>query len=150
MSYFSPHHWYNNPITDHSLLSDAQFESLFEQGDLPPSLFDHEAHLRLAWLYIRKYGEKRAVDKTCVEIRQFDKLHGKGDKFNTTVTIAAVKTVKHFMQKSDSEDFYGFIKEFPRLKYAFKALLDQHYGVDIFSSESARASYLEPDILPFE
>ncbi|WP_420601345.1 hypothetical protein [Flagellimonas sp.] len=150
MSCSNPNQWYKKPITNHSELSDVQFENLFEKGDLPPSLFDHEAHLRLAWLYITKYGEKGAVDKSCSEIRQFDKLHGDGTKFNTTVTIAAVKTVQHFMKKSNADDFYGFIKEFPRLKHAFKALLDQHYAFDIFSNERARTSYMEPDIQPFD
>lgn len=150
MSCSNPYQWYKNSITHHSQLNDGQFESLFEQGDLPPSLFDHEAHLRLAWLYITKYGEERAKHKTCNEIKRFDKLHGNGDKFNVTVTTAALKTVQHFLSKSKSEDFSGFIKEFPRLKYAFKELLDQHYGIDIFSNEKAKVSYIEPDILPFD
>ncbi|WP_422861236.1 hypothetical protein [Flagellimonas sp. W118] len=150
MPCFNPQYWNKKSIKHHSELGDVLFESLFEQGDLPPSLFDHEAHLRLAWLYLKKYGEKKAVDKACNEIRLFDKLHGSGDKFNTTLTVAAVKTVHHFMQKSESTDFGAFIKEFPRLKFAFRALLDQHYGIDIFSSEEARVSYIEPDVLPFE
>lgn len=137
-------------MKSHFELNDTEFEQSFENCSLEPSLFDHEAHLRLAWLYIKKYGEKRAVDKTCVEIRQFDKQHGSGNKFNATVTIASIKTVQHFIQKSISENFNDFIQEVPRLKNAFKALLDQHYGIDIFSSKKAKVSYIEPDILPFD
>ncbi|MEX0314566.1 MAG: hypothetical protein AB3N18_10340 [Allomuricauda sp.] len=150
MSCSNPHQWYKKSVSNHSELSDVQFEDLFEKGELPPSLFDHEAHLRLAWLYIKKYGEERAMDKSCFEIKQFDKLHGNGDKFNVTVTIAAIKTVHHFIQKSNAEDFLAFSKEFPRLKTAFKELLDQHYGFDIFSNKIAKESFVEPDIRPFD
>lgn len=137
-------------MTNHSQLDDKEFETLFEKGDLPPSLFSHEAHLRLAWLYINKYGEKEAAAKTCREIKQFDHLHGKGDKFNTTVSVAAIKMVHHFIKKSESNDFFSFIQEFPRLKTAFKELLFQHYGLDIFSNEEAKTSFIEPDLLPFD
>lgn len=134
----------------HSQLSDKEFETLFEKAELPPSLFNHEAHLRLAWLYINKYGEEKAAAKTCKEIEQFDRLHGKGNKFNTTMSVAAIKIVHHFIKKSESKDFRMFIEEFPRLKTAFKALVDQHYAIDIFSNTEAKASFIEPDLLAFD
>ncbi|MEO9513968.1 MAG: hypothetical protein ABJN84_05330 [Flavobacteriaceae bacterium] len=136
-------------MTSHTQLSDKEFEALFEKGNLPPSLFSHIAHLRLAWLYINKYGEEKAAVKMCQEIKQFDQLHGKGDKFHKTITVAAVKLVKHFMNKSETNDFEGFIKEFPRLKTAFKELLGFHYSFDIASSEKAKAEFVAPDLLPF-
>ena len=136
-------------LTNHFQLTDTEFETCFENGTLPPTLFDHEAHLRLAWVYIKKYGEAKAIEKVCEDIKQYDLLHGKGDKFHVTVTVAAVKAVHHFYQKTKSGDFKGFIEKFPKLKTAFKALLDQHYGFNIFSNEKAKVQYLEPDLLPF-
>lgn len=150
MSHSNPNKWHKKPLTDHSQLSDKEFEALFEKGDLPPSLFSHEAHLRLAWLYIKKYGQEKAAEKTCEEIKQFDRLHGKGDKFNTTVSVAAIKMVHHFIKKSESNDFYTFINKFPRLKTGFKELLHQHYGLDIFSNKEAKTSFIEPDLLSFD
>lgn len=137
-------------MDNHNQYSDIEFETLFEKGDFPPSLFSHEAHIRLAWLYLEKYGSAGAIERICTQIQQFDLRHGKGDKFNTTVTTAAVKVVHHFKLKSKSEDFTSFLKEFPRLKTAFKALLDQHYGIDIFSNDLARDQFIEPDQLPFD
>ena len=136
-------------LTSHFQLTDAEFEDCFENGSLPPALFDHEAHLRLAWVYITKYGEAKAIEKVCEDIKRYDLLHGKGDKFHVTITVAAVKAVFHFHQKSEAGNFLDFIKEFPRLKTSFKELLDQHYGFNIYSNEKAKVQYLEPDLLPF-
>lgn len=136
-------------LTTHFQLTDTEFEDCFENGTLPPNLFSHEAHLRLAWVYLKKYGEQTAVDKVCAAIERFDLLRGKGDKFHVTITVAAVKAVNHFLQKSKSIDFRGFMEEFPRLKTAFKELMNQHYGFDIFSDKKAKVQYLEPDLLPF-
>ncbi|WP_422079901.1 hypothetical protein [Ulvibacterium sp.] len=139
----------NEPLLSHFQFSDTMFETSFEKGSLPPSLFTHEAHLRLTWIYIKKYGEKKAAKKISREIEQFDTLHGSGDKFHKTITIAAVKVVDHFIGKSKSTDFKSFIHEFPRLKTAFKELLHCHYGTEILISQKAKMRFVEPDLLPF-
>ncbi len=149
MSCTRPNYRHSEPLVSHFQLDDATFEFKFEEGSLPPSLFTHEAHLRLAWIYIKNYGEEKAAAKISREIEQFDKLHGRGNKFNKTVTIAAIKVVDHFVGKSKSKDFKSFIQEFPRLKTAFKELLDSHYGPNILTSKKAKVQFIEPDLLPF-
>ncbi|WP_299536690.1 hypothetical protein [Ulvibacterium sp.] len=136
-------------MVNHFQLNDTMFEISFEKGELPPTLFTHEAHLRLAWMYIKKYGEKEAAEKIGCEIEQFDKLHGGGDTFHKTITIASIKVVGHFIGKSESRDFKSFIQEFPKLKTAFKELLNRHYSIKILTSQKAKAQFLQPDLLPF-
>ena len=137
-------------MKNHLQLSDAAFERSFKDGTLHLSLFSHEAHLRLAWIHIKKYGIEHAIENICDQLKSFVENIGAKDKYNTTVTIAAIRAVYHFSLKSESNNFVDFIEEFPRLKDNFKTLLGQHYSVDIFSSERAKKSYLEPDLLPFD
>ena len=59
-------------------------------------------------------------------------------------------SVYHFMLKSEAEGFKGFITEFPRLKYNFKDILSQHYNIDIYNSDIAKSTFLEPDLIPFD
>lgn len=134
----------------HHNLPDYRLEMLFEQCSLPSTLFTHEAHLRLAWIHITKYGINKAILNLCTQIKDYARSLGYEEKYNQTLTVASVKTVNHFIQKSVSINFEGFIAEFPQLKYGFKLLLETHYGFDIFSSEKAKTTYLEPDLLPFE
>lgn len=150
MSCSNPNLWYGKNHTHHSQLSDSEFLEAFENGSLNPKLFNHEAHLRLAWLNIQNHGEQIAVEKTCSGIKHFDVIYGKGDKFHTTITVAAVKVVCHFMKKSKSTDFFDFMEEFPRLRMAFKELLEQHYSSAIFSNQQAKTDYIHPDVLPFD
>ena len=44
-------------IEKHYQLSDEEFEQQFQNCLLSPVLFTHEAHLRLAFIHILKYGE---------------------------------------------------------------------------------------------
>jgi len=131
-------------------MTDQEFVHLFETGKLSPSLFTHEAHLRLAYIYLKNFGEKTAINKCCEGIRQFDRLHGDGTKFHKTLTVASVKAVRHFMQKSRSTTFDGMIAEFPRLKTSFKQLLNQHYAFDLLKNPEAKTEYVAPDLIPFD
>ena len=134
----------------HFQLSDKQFEQQFENATLEPSVFRHEAHLRLAWIHLRKYGPEQTIINLCHQIRHFASVVGESDKYNKTLTIAAIKVVHHFMQKAHYDSFEEFILAFPRLKYHFRDLINAHYQTDIFKSELAKHEYLEPDLLPFD
>jgi hypothetical protein len=131
------------------MIDDDAFERMFRKGTLDPALFSHEAHLRLAWIHIRKYGVEKAIDRICRQIIDFAAQQGAAQKYNKTVTIAAVRAVDHFIRKQPIESFQEFIETHPRLKYNFRELLGHHYQFDIFKSERARQEYLEPDLLPF-
>lgn len=134
----------------HLELSDSEFEHQFINCALRPSDFTHEAHLRLAWINVRQYGIEQAEERVQLHLKNFVEFVGETNKYNTTLTIAAIKAIYHFMRKSDSETFKDFIAEFPRLKNNFKELMASHYGFDIYNSELAKKKFLEPDLLPFD
>lgn len=134
----------------HNRLTSHNFERQFETCIMHPHVFTHEAHLRLAYIHIAKYGLSTAIRNVPAQIKRYATSLGDAQKFNLTVSIAAVHAVAHFMQKSVADNFYDFIREFPRLKTHFKQLLEHHYGFDIFSSNEARDRYLEPDLVPFD
>ena len=122
----------------HAELTDLEFEAKFNDCSLDPHLFNHEAHLRLAWIHIKKYGPNTAIANICTQIKRFDATHGDGTKFHTTLTIASLKIVYHFFLKSKSNTFQGFIEEFPRVKTNFRDLITSHYGINVFASSEAK------------
>lgn len=134
----------------HVQLSDSEFERQFQSKTFNPEWFSHEAHLRLAWIHIRNYGIEQAIENICSQLVAYVDHLGVRDKYNKTLTIAAIRAVYHFRLRSHADAFPDFIAEFPRLKYNFKELIFAHYGVDIFQLESAKHEYLEPDLLPFD
>ena len=136
-------------MESHYALSDSQFEEEFARCTLDPDLFTHEAHLRLAWVHITKYGIDKAISNIVAQLVNYTIAIGEQTIYNETVTIAAVKIVFHFMLKSRADNFEEFIGDNSRLQHNFKDLIGSHYRTDIFSSESAKRAYLEPELLPF-
>lgn len=134
----------------HFTLTDEEFEKQFREGLLNAALFTHEAHLRLAWIHIRKYGVAAAIENIPCQLQRFVTALGARHKYNETVTIAAIKAVSHFMRKSGADNFTDFIAGNPRLKYNFTDLLACHYQTDIFNAPAAKEKYLAPELLPFD
>lgn len=133
----------------HHLLTNQEFEEYFKNCTLNSVIFTHEAHLRLAYIHIKKYGLDKAIDNLCTQIPNFDQKFGDGKKFNKTVTIASAQIIYHFINTTNSSNFNDFIEEFPDLKNNFLKLLQSHYTLDIFNDKKAKQEYLEPDLLPF-
>ena len=129
-------------MNDHSQFSDEEFLSVFRSCELEEKLFSHEAHLRLAWLNIKALGIDEAIVQTKRDILAFVNHLGAQHIYNETVTVAAVKIIHHFENKSASTSFSDLIAEFPRLKGNFKDLLAQHYSADILILKRRRKDIL--------
>ena len=133
---------------NHSDLADAQFVADFQNCTLPPALFSHEAHLRLAWLMIEKHGDEADTIVSRMITNYVNHL-GAVDKYHHTLTVAAVKIVAHFKAKSDTTNFQDFILQNPRLKTHFKELIHSHYSSAILKSAQSKTTYLRPDLMKF-
>lgn len=130
-----------------SNMNDKVFLFQFKNCTLPPELFDHRAHLRLAWLHIRQCGIEQALENCCEQISGFASCHRDHQKFNKTITNASVYAVHHFME--DEHTFEEFIEKNPQLLSDLKALINSHYSFDIFAVENAKELFIEPDVQPF-
>ena len=118
----------------HFELSNTEFIQQFEDCTLNPELFTHEAHLRLAWIYIQKYGIETAIEVIRKQIQEYAISLGASEKYHETITVASIKAVSFFIKKSESKTFESFINENKQLKTNFKQLLATHYTTDIFNS----------------
>jgi hypothetical protein len=137
-------------MKSHYSLTDAQFEQQFANAVLDPTVFTHEAHLRLAWIHLNQYGLETAIENVVEQLKRYTKAVGASDKYNETVTIAAVYAVQHFKIRSTHTNFVAFLSENSQLKTNFKDLLNTHYQTNIFQSAHAKAAFLAPELLPFD
>jgi hypothetical protein len=137
-------------MENHYKMSDKELEFQLRNGVLYPSLFSHQAHLRLAWIHIRNYGIEAALLSIPEQIRSYVSGIGAAEKYNHTLTIAAVKTVYHFKLRSDATDFREFITEFPRLNHNFRDLISSHYSIGILNTKKAKKEFIAPDLLAYD
>lgn len=129
--------------------TDELFEKEFALGTFPSEAFSHEAHLRLAFIHLKKYGKERAVQHITAQLKAYTRILKAEGKYHETLTIASIYIVNHFSEKIKQGDFKTLLNAFPRLKTNFKELLFQHYSEGIILKDTAKQMYLAPDLLPF-
>ena len=137
-------------MIDHYSLNDEQFETLFATAEFPSELFNHEAHLRLAYIHIQKYGLEIAEQNITEQLISYVSKLGASDKFHLTLTVASVKAIDHFMRRTQTDNFSELIQKHPGLNTHFKELIQSHYKEDIFNSEEARKRYMTPSLQDFD
>lgn len=133
----------------HRTLSDDELERQLIDGSLPAEWFGHEAHLRLAWIYVQRYPLAQAQAATGHCIQCYVQHLGAMDKYHHTLTLAAVQVVAHFAEQTQASDFEGLLEAMPRLRTHFMDLMHQHYSPERLQSAEAHYHYLEPDRLIF-
>jgi len=112
-------------MMSHWELNNDEFELEFRKGSFNPSLFNHEAHLRLAFIHITKYGLHQAIENLCEQIARYDLIHGTGRKFSASITASAVFILNQFLTKCNTNSFSRLINTYPELKYNFRSLLGE-------------------------
>ena len=133
----------------HHLLTNDEFEEKFSNCDMPAVIFTHEAHLRLAYIHIAKYGVEKAIDNLSTQIANCDDKYGDGTKFNKASTITATKVVHSFVKKSKASDFNSFLVEFPKLKTNFSEIIKEYNSFKALENKSSKEAHLETNLLAF-
>ncbi len=132
-------------IEKHYKLNDNEFEQQFRDCQLPPILFTHEAHLRLAFIHIQKYGEEKAIENIRTQLKKYVVYAGEPGKYHDTVTVNSIKIMAQQMATSTFSNFKEFIQKNPALLSDFKYEMNKGYSFDVFQSQEARKQYIAPD-----
>ncbi len=130
-------------------LDDNEFVAAVYECTLDPSLFTHQAHVRLAFLHLKSNDLEIASELTCSAIQNFDQYVGDGKKYHHTLTMASVRVVDHFMKKCPDCDFETLVSKHPRLLSNFRDLIDQHYSKSIWNNPTAKEFFAQPDLQAF-
>ncbi len=128
-------------------VEDRNFLLAFEACTVAPAQFNHEAHVRLAYVYLAEGDVDSAVQKMRDALLSFlEHNNVPRSKFHETLTRAWVLAVRHFMGRSTSTSAADFIAKNPQLLDS-KIMLT-HYSASVLFSPDARATFVEPDLDP--
>ena len=126
---------------------DRNFRSAFEAYTVTPPQFNHEAHVRLAYVYLAEYDVESAVQRMREALLNFLEHNGiPRSKFHETITRAWVLAVRHFMNRSASTSSADFIAK--NQEVLDSKIMLTHYSASVLFSSDARASFVEPDLDP--
>jgi hypothetical protein len=126
-------------------LADESFLRSFESCEYPNERFKHADHIRLAWIYIRRFGAQAAECRILTSIRRFAVSLGHEEKFHATVTTAWLRLVYvAYCTMPTTDDFDKFICS--HMWLLEKSALSSFYSPSLLSSDRARREWVEPDL----
>lgn len=129
--------------------TDDAFVAAFEDLSLDPTLFNHRAHLRLAWCYLAWLPLGEAAQRCSDGIRRFATQHGSPEKFHLTMTLAFMHIVRERMRMArPGENFDVFCDRNPELLHDARAVIARYYSDARLNDPAAKLAFLEPDRMP--
>jgi hypothetical protein len=128
---------YSEPV-----LADDEFAAAVERCEAPNSGFHHRDHLRLAWIYLRRYGPREAGLRIAATIRRFAAHHGQSARYHETMTQGWLLLVA----AARGDSFEEAIEANPRL--LDQASLGTYYSAGLLASDEARVRFVPPDLAP--
>jgi hypothetical protein len=151
-------------------MTDNEFLNRFENRTLERAQWTHEAHVRMAWLYLSRsenYRHARSKVRTgikklnaafqarsvspCVATKPAETVaepaaEPKSVGFHETITTAFVRVIA--ARSRPGESFTRFRKRNPDLFDGKLSALLAHYTPGLLFSEGAKTKFAQPDLAP--
>jgi hypothetical protein len=130
-------------------MTDDDFLDAFEQCRLPREAWTHAAHVRMAWLYLRRRPPEWVVPAVRERISRYNLSLGNTDGYHETITLAFLRLIGDRIDRDPEVDsFPEFASRNPDLLDRTLSALIVHYRKETLFSPEARTTFVEPDRSP--
>lgn len=127
-------------------MNDDDFVHAFMNCRLSPGDFDHRAHLRIAWLLLRRHPLEQAIEEICAGIARIARHFGAPDKFNRTLSEALVRLMAHAARRSPNATFEQFLEANSAFVHNVRGMLAEYYSPGLLHSAAAKQRFATPDL----
>lgn len=84
-------------------MPDDAFLAAFEAATLPLAAFDHRAHVRAGYLYLKRDGFGAAIERFGRALRAFAAANDKDGLYHETITVAFLALINERIAENGSE-----------------------------------------------
>ena len=140
-------------------MTHKDFLKAFEAATLPRSAWTHEAHVRMAWLYLNRLPYSAALEKAKAGIQRLNQSFAstgtapckpaeanKSAGYHDTITTAFLRLIAGRIEPG--EGFPDFRDRNPDLLDKTLSAVRKHYTKKLLFSAKARKAFVEPDRAP--
>lgn len=117
----------------------------FESGQIEADLFDHEAHVYVAWLFVTSLELADAIARFDSALRRLTTRVGVPEKYHATITWFFLLLISE--RSRENEGWQAFKSRNPELTRDSKATLNRYYSEARLFSDLARRQFVLPDQL---
>jgi hypothetical protein len=127
-------------------MTDDEFIANFEGGSLDARSFHHADHVRMAFLYLRRYPALEALQRFSASLVGFAAVIGRPQLYHETITWAFMLLIRDRLARTGSEQTWTeFAAANADLLDWKDNVLKKYYRSETLSSDLARKTFLFPD-----
>ena len=126
-------------------MTDEELLRSFEAGTLTYKQFSHQAHVNVAWLYVRSRSLAEASETFIRHLKLLNKEHGVSANYHETITWFMLLLIADRQAKKPASSFAEFMANNPDLMQDAKAILGQYYTDETLWGDHARRCFTLPD-----
>jgi len=127
-------------------MTDDEFLASFEDGSLANESFHHADHIRMAFLYLRRYPALEALQRFSASLVRFAAAKGKPELYHETITWAYLLLIRERLARAGRQQTWTeFATGNPDLLSWKDNVLQKYYRGETLSSDLARSTFLFPD-----
>jgi len=133
------------------MIDDEMFLQQFESASLPQEHWHHPQHIKVAYLYLRRYSFEAAMARMREKLIALNAVHKVPDLpargYHETMTQAWLRLVHVTLcEYGPAETADLFYEQHPQLSE--KKALRLFYSRDLLMSPQAKIEFVEPDLTP--
>jgi hypothetical protein len=129
-------------------VTEDEFIAAFENCTLPLESFRHAEHVKMAFLYLRRYPLLEAIRRFSASIVKFATAHGKTNFYNETITWAYLLLMEERRARRGRQETWAeFAVRNPDLLDRHDHVLKKYYRDETLKSDLAKSTFLFPDKL---
>lgn len=117
----------------------------FEAGNFAAATFSHQAHVYVAWCYLRQYDLPESIQRFTDALRRFTKSIGQAHKYHETISWFFIVLVAERRLGPAADDWFLFERENPDLLQSGGQLLRRYYSQAVLDSQRAKLQFVLPD-----
>jgi hypothetical protein len=127
-------------------MTDDDFIARFEECTLENEAFHHADHVRMAFLYLRRYSALEALERFSTSLARFAAAKGKPKLYHETITWAFLFLIRERMARAGGrQTWIDFAADNGDLLNWKDNALHLYYREETLSSDEARTTFLMPD-----
>ena len=134
---------------ERAAMTDEDFLAAFEDCSIPKAEWTHEAHVRMAWLYLRRRPLIEVIPDVRGSIKRYNGSLGNTEGYHETITVAFLTLIDERVDRESSvETFASFSAAHPDLLDHKMSALLAYYSREVLFSREATLVFVEPDLAP--
>lgn len=127
-------------------MESQEFIERFEACALTNDGFHHQEHVKVVWLYLRRYSVLETLLRFSEGLKRFASTHGKANLYHETITWVYVFLIHERMERNGREKSWEEFAEINADLFDWKdSILKSYYDDETLRSEFARKIFVFPD-----